>query len=100
MYNWIDRKVYFLNEYKNENYFVGAILTGSYATGNQNINSDIDSDKYVIDGATEQKTPIIGYNFVDVEEKEKEILMVYKCYPFNNIKYATQRYVIYAELEK
>ena len=32
----------FLNEYKNEDYFVGAILTGSYATGNQNINSDID----------------------------------------------------------
>ena len=32
----------FLNDYKNEDYFVGAILTGSYATGNQNINSDID----------------------------------------------------------
>lgn len=32
----------FLNKYKNEDYFVGAILTGSYATGNQNINSDID----------------------------------------------------------
>lgn len=32
----------FLNNYKNEDYFVGAILTGSYATGNQNINSDID----------------------------------------------------------
>ena len=32
----------FLYDYKNEDYFVGAILTGSYATGNQNINSDID----------------------------------------------------------
>ena len=32
-------------------------------------------------------------------QKEKEILMVYTCYPFNNIGYATQRYVIYAELE-
>ena len=32
-------------------------------------------------------------------QKEKEILMVYTCYPCNNIGYATQRYVIYAELE-
>ena len=32
----------FLESYKNEDYFVGAILTGSYATGNQNENSDID----------------------------------------------------------
>ena len=32
-------------------------------------------------------------------QEEKEILMVYTCYPFNNIGYATQRYVIYAELE-
>ena len=33
-------------------------------------------------------------------QKEKERLMVYTCYPFNNIGYATQRYVIYAELEE
>lgn len=33
-------------------------------------------------------------------QEEKEILMVYTCYPFNNIGYATQRYVVYAELEK
>ena len=32
----------FLETYKNEEYFIGAILTGSYATGNQSINSDID----------------------------------------------------------
>ena len=32
-------------------------------------------------------------------QKEKEILMIYTCYPFNNIGYATQRYVVYAELE-
>ena len=32
-------------------------------------------------------------------QDEKEILMVYTCYPFNNIGYATQRYVVYAELE-
>lgn len=31
-------------------------------------------------------------------QDEKEILMVYTCYPFNNIGYATQRYVVYAEL--
>lgn len=29
----------------------------------------------------------------------KEILMIYTCYPFNNIGYATQRYVVYAEKE-
>ena len=33
-------------------------------------------------------------------QDQKEILMVYTCYPFNNIGYATQRYVVYAELEK
>lgn len=33
-------------------------------------------------------------------QDEKEILMIYTCYPFNNIGYATQRYVVYAELEK
>ena len=33
-------------------------------------------------------------------QREKEILMVYTCYPFNNIGYAHQRYVVYAELEK
>ena len=33
------------------------------------------------------------------DQHEKEILMVYTCYPFNNIGYATQRYVVYAELE-
>ena len=30
-------------------------------------------------------------------QKDKEILMVYTCYPFNNVGYATQRYVVYAE---
>lgn len=33
-------------------------------------------------------------------QKEKEILMIYTCYPFNNIGYTIQRYVVYAELEK
>ena len=30
-------------------------------------------------------------------QKDKEVLMIYTCYPFNNIGYTTQRYVIYAE---
>ena len=30
-------------------------------------------------------------------QQEKEILMIYTCYPFNNIGYATQKYVVYAE---
>ena len=30
-------------------------------------------------------------------QRDKEILMVYTCYPFNNIGYAKQRYVVYAE---
>lgn len=33
-------------------------------------------------------------------QRDKEILMIYTCYPFNNVGYATQRYVIYAELVK
>ena len=33
-------------------------------------------------------------------QNDKEILMIYTCYPFNNVGYATQRYVVYAELEK
>ncbi len=31
-------------------------------------------------------------------QNEKEILMIYTCYPFNNIGYAYQRYMVYAEL--
>ena len=30
-------------------------------------------------------------------QKEKEMLMVYTCYPFQNIGYTSQRYVVYAE---
>ena len=33
-------------------------------------------------------------------QRDKEILMVYTCYPFNNIGYASHRYVVYAELER
>ena len=42
-------------------------------------------------------------NETDVDQipiqDEKEILMIYTCYPLNNIGYATQRYVVYSELE-
>lgn len=31
-------------------------------------------------------------------QKEKEILMIYTCYPINNIGHASQRYVVYANL--
>ena len=43
-------------------------------------------------------------NETDLEElpiqKEKEILMIYTCYPLHNIGYAYQRYVVYANLIK
>ena len=32
----------FLTKYKNKGYFIGAVLSGSYAAGNENENSDID----------------------------------------------------------
>lgn len=33
-------------------------------------------------------------------QKEKEVLMIYTCFPLNNIGYAYQRYVVYANLVK
>ena len=33
-------------------------------------------------------------------QSKEEILMIYTCYPFNNIGYATHRYVVYANLVK
>ena len=33
-------------------------------------------------------------------QKDEEKLMVYTCYPFANIGYTTQRYVVYANLEQ
>ena len=47
-------------------------------------------DMALIDETETDKLPI---------QHEEEILMVYTCYPFNNIGYATQRYVVYAKLE-
>lgn len=42
MNNWENALNKFLDQYVNEDYFLGAILTGSYATGNNTPNSDID----------------------------------------------------------
>ncbi len=44
-------------------------------------------DTKIVKETEKEKLPI---------QKEKEILMLYTCYPFNNIGYATQRYVVYA----
>lgn len=48
-------------------------------------------DMQLIKETEKEKLPI---------QKEKEIFMVYTCYPFNNVGHAYQRYVVYAELEK
>ena len=42
MNDWEKALEKFLDKYKNEDYFLGAILTGSYVTGNNDENSDID----------------------------------------------------------
>ena len=41
MQSWQIALEKFLDKYKKEDYFLGAILTGSYATGNYDENSDI-----------------------------------------------------------
>ena len=41
---------------------------------------------------------IFNYTINGEVTKDKEILMIYTCYPFNNIGYTTQRYVVYAEM--
>ena len=46
-------------------------------------------DMQIVNEQDTEKLPI---------QKDKEILMIYTCYPFNNIGYATQRYVVYADL--
>ena len=42
MKNWQKALDKFLEKYKNEDWFEGAVLCGSYASGNQNEFSDID----------------------------------------------------------
>ena len=46
----------------------------------------------------------IAYVNTDVEEvpiqSEKELLMIYTCWPINNLGHATERYVVYANLVK
>lgn len=49
------------------------------------------NDMQIVDEKDTEKLPI---------QTDEEILMIYTCYPFNNIGYATQRYVVYASLVK
>lgn len=61
-----------------------------------NIKTDYGDFSYkVYDTKIVEETDI---NALPIQDN-KEILMIYTCYPFNNIGYATQRYVVYAELE-
>ena len=48
-------------------------------------------DMQIVEETDTEKLPI---------QTDEERLMVYTCYPFNNIGYATQRYVVYAKLVK
>ena len=42
MNNWEEVLNKFLEEYKDKDYVIGAVLSGSYASGNYTSNSDID----------------------------------------------------------
>lgn len=57
-------------------------ITTNYGTFNYKI-----YDMKVIEETDVEALPV---------QKEKEILMIYTCYPLNNIGYAKQRYVVYA----
>ncbi len=48
------------------------------------------------------KTKIVNEDDVDEVpvQKDKEILMLYTCWPINNIGHASQRYVVYADIVK
>ena len=48
------------------------------------------------------KTKIVNEDDVDEVpvKKDKEVLMLYTCWPINNIGHASQRYVVYADLVK
>jgi len=47
-------------------------------------------------------TKIVNENNVDEVpiQKNKEVLMIYTCWPINNIGHASERYVVYADLDK
>lgn len=59
------------------------IVTTSYGTFNYKI-----YDMQLVGETELDKLPV---------QKDEEILMCYTCYPFNNIGYTTQRYVVYAK---
>ena len=48
-------------------------------------------DMQLVEETEKEKLPI---------QNQKEILMIFTCYPFNNIGYTTKRFIVYAELEK
>ena len=61
-----------------------------------NIKTDYGDFSYkVYDTKIVEETDI---NALPIQDN-KEILMIYTCYPFNNIGYSTQRYVVYEEKE-
>lgn len=62
------------------------ILETNYGTFEYEIN-----DTKIVKETEVDKVPV---------QKEKEILMLYTCWPINNIGHASQRYVVYANLER
>lgn len=62
MTNWEKALNKFIDKYKDEDYFLGAILTGSYATGNNDENSDIDVFIVTKDSTTWRER---GNKFID-----------------------------------
>lgn len=76
MENWEIALEKFLNKYKNEDYILGALLTGSYVTGNNDENSDIDI--YII-ASDETKWKERGNKLVD------DFLIEYFINPKNQV---------------
>ena len=61
-------------------------LETTYGTFNYDV-----YDTQIVEETDVDKVPI---------QEEKEILMIYTCWPINNIGHASQRYVVYANLVK
>lgn len=77
MKNWEKALYKFLNKYEKLSFFEGAILCGSYATGNQNNRSDIDINIII---SNTQDWCERGYIYID------GFLIEYAINPFNKIK--------------
>jgi len=66
---------------------------------------EVDDDIKIVTDYGEYNYKIYDMKLIDETDleqlpiqKEEEILMIYTCYPFNNIGYTKQRYVVYAKL--